>query len=155
MMTAIVQCPNSACGRVSHLGQDPLGRIFRCPRCRTKLPTASASAGDPGWTAIMGPPQLGHARARLKLGRIGSRFGSDQDYKSNAGQVGTSSAGGSCQAIPDGVDALSRYDCGVITAASLGLGPDDSGEIFTSSVACSDSTCGSISRPSISAVVGL
>jgi serine/threonine protein kinase len=101
----------------------------------------------------MGPPQLGHARARHKLGRIGSRFGSDQDYKSNAGQVGTSSAGGSCQAIPDGVDALSRYDCGVITAASLGLGPDDSGELFTSSVACSDSTCGSISRPSISAVV--
>ena len=38
MTTLIVQCPNAACGRVSHLGIDPLGRIFRCPRCLTKLP---------------------------------------------------------------------------------------------------------------------
>ena len=37
MTTLIVQCPNAACGRVSHLGIDPLGRIFRCPRCLTKL----------------------------------------------------------------------------------------------------------------------
>ena len=38
MTTLIVHCPNAACGRVSHLGVDPLGRIFRCPRCLTKLP---------------------------------------------------------------------------------------------------------------------
>ncbi len=51
MMTATVQCPNSACGRVSRLGDDPLGRIFRCPRCLTKLPTAPPTAADARWTA--------------------------------------------------------------------------------------------------------
>ena len=39
-MTRAVQCPNASCGRTSHLGEDPLGRIFRCPRCLTKLPTS-------------------------------------------------------------------------------------------------------------------
>ena len=38
-MAGSVQCPNPSCGRTSHLGEDPLGRIFRCPRCLTKLPT--------------------------------------------------------------------------------------------------------------------
>ena len=69
MMTAIVQCPNAACGRVSHLGDDPLGRIFRCPHCLTKLPTASASAADAGWTAIVGPPRLGGGRFGFRLGQ--------------------------------------------------------------------------------------
>ena len=67
MMTAIVQCPNTACGRVSHLGDDPLGRIFRCPHCLTKLPTASASAADSGWTAIVGPPRLGARTIRFQI----------------------------------------------------------------------------------------
>ena len=53
MMTAIMQCPNAACGRFSHLGDDPLGRIFRCPHCLTKLPSATASAADAGWTAVV------------------------------------------------------------------------------------------------------
>ena len=57
MTTLIVQCPNAACGRVSHLGVDPLGRIFRCPRCLTKLPSAPATAADTGWTAVLGPPR--------------------------------------------------------------------------------------------------
>ena len=69
MMTAIVQCPNAVCGRVSRLGDDPLGRIFRCPRCLTKLPTASASAADAGWTAIVGPPRLGGGRFGFRLGQ--------------------------------------------------------------------------------------
>ena len=56
MMTAIVQCPNNGCGRVSHLGDDPLGRIFRCPHCLTKLPAAPAATADSGWRAILGPP---------------------------------------------------------------------------------------------------
>ena len=57
MTTLIVHCPNAACGRVSHLGVDPLGRIFRCPRCLTKLPSAPATAADTGWTAVLGPPR--------------------------------------------------------------------------------------------------
>jgi eukaryotic-like serine/threonine-protein kinase len=54
-MARVVQCPNPTCGRTSHLGEDPLGRIFRCPRCFTKLPTAEVSAVDSGWTNVLGP----------------------------------------------------------------------------------------------------
>ncbi len=55
MTTLTVHCPNSECGRVTHLGVDPLGRIFRCPRCLTKLPTAPVTAADTGWTAVLRP----------------------------------------------------------------------------------------------------
>jgi eukaryotic-like serine/threonine-protein kinase len=54
-MTAFAQCPNPACGHVSHLADDPLGRIFRCPRCLTKLPTAPVTASDSGWTTVVRP----------------------------------------------------------------------------------------------------
>src|SRR4051812_38101358 len=54
-MATTVQCPNPSCGRMSHLGEDPLGRVFRCPRCLTKLPTTKAAATDSGWTAVLGP----------------------------------------------------------------------------------------------------
>ncbi len=53
-MSIVAKCPNPACGRVSHLGVDPLGRVFRCPRCLTKLrsePAASGSGSGSGWTA--------------------------------------------------------------------------------------------------------
>jgi eukaryotic-like serine/threonine-protein kinase len=53
-MARVVQCPNPSCGRTSHLGEDPLGRIFRCPRCLMKLPTAKVSAVDSGWTNVLG-----------------------------------------------------------------------------------------------------
>ena len=53
-MATTVQCPNRSCGRMSHLGEDPLGRVFRCPRCLTKLPTTKAPATDSGWTAVLG-----------------------------------------------------------------------------------------------------
>ena len=70
MTTLIAQCPNAACGRVSHLGVDPLGRIFRCPRCHTKLPSASSAAADTGWTAVLGPPRPAlDSSFRLKPGR--------------------------------------------------------------------------------------
>jgi hypothetical protein len=39
---------------MSHLGEDPLGRVFRCPRCLTKLPTTRAATTDSGWTAVLG-----------------------------------------------------------------------------------------------------
>jgi eukaryotic-like serine/threonine-protein kinase len=55
MITTMAQCPNPSCGRTSRLGEDPLGRIFRCPRCLMKLPTAGVSAADSGWTNVLGP----------------------------------------------------------------------------------------------------
>ncbi len=60
MMTAtIAQCPNPTCRHVSHLGEDPLGRVFRCPHCLTKLPTAPATAADSGWRNVLGIPRPG------------------------------------------------------------------------------------------------
>jgi eukaryotic-like serine/threonine-protein kinase len=63
-MTIAAQCPNPSCGRVSQLGDDSLGRIFRCPRCLAKLPVGGASNTDSGWTQVLGPlprraPKLG------------------------------------------------------------------------------------------------
>ncbi len=37
-----VRCPNPECRRPSPLGDDDLGRIFRCPRCQTRFPHESA-----------------------------------------------------------------------------------------------------------------
>ena len=60
MTTAtIAQCPNPTCRQVSHLGEDPLGRIFRCPHCLAKLPTAPATAADSGWRTLLGVPRPG------------------------------------------------------------------------------------------------
>ncbi len=66
-MPAMTRCPNASCGRVSQLVDDPLGRIFRCPRCLTKLPTASAAAADAGWTSV--------GRASASAGAGGSSSG--------------------------------------------------------------------------------
>ena len=54
-MPMTARCPNASCGHVSRLVDDPLGRIFRCPRCLTKLPTAPAAAADAGWTTMVRP----------------------------------------------------------------------------------------------------
>jgi eukaryotic-like serine/threonine-protein kinase len=54
-MPRLIQCPNPSCRRASHLGEDPLGRIFRCPRCLTKLPVGHLEAPDSGWMAVLGP----------------------------------------------------------------------------------------------------
>src|SRR5207237_1828362 len=35
-------------------GDDGLGRIFRCTRCRTRLP-ADSTRGEPGWTSSSTP----------------------------------------------------------------------------------------------------
>ena len=76
LMTVSTRCPNRSCGCVSQLVDDPLGRIFRCPRCLTKLPTAPAAAADSGWTAIMRPTLRAGARAwngDLRTSRAGAR----------------------------------------------------------------------------------
>ena len=128
MMTAIMQCPNAACGRFSHLGDDPLGRIFRCPHCLAKLPCASSSAADAGWTAVVGRP-------RLRIGRSG--FRSRQAYH------GTSSISGWSHSQPR---STLPSESGEILVSALdmdggnsgeydrtwkcNLGPDDSSEVL-------------------------
>ncbi len=56
-MALVVRCPNAECGHSTQLGDDPLGRVFRCPRCRTKLPSSS------GVPAIHTPDLGAHASA--------------------------------------------------------------------------------------------
>lgn len=59
MTTTIVRCPNPTCQHITHLAEDPLGRIFRCSHCLTKLPTAPATAADSGWRTVLGIPRPG------------------------------------------------------------------------------------------------
>lgn len=60
-MSTVAKCPNPSCGRVSQLGVDPLGRVFRCPRCLTKFRGEPAGSGSgSGWTAV--PPRRPVAR---------------------------------------------------------------------------------------------
>ncbi len=49
-MAAKVRCPNPDCGWSSPLGDDPLGRAFRCPRCRARF-----AKGDPSGLAFSVP----------------------------------------------------------------------------------------------------
>ncbi|WP_165251538.1 serine/threonine-protein kinase [Paludisphaera soli] len=64
-MTTIAHCPNPSCGRLSPLGDDPLGRIFRCPRCLTKLRAGEPTASDSGWTVAAAPaPRRAAAASR-------------------------------------------------------------------------------------------
>ena len=154
MMTAIVQCPNAACGRLSHLGQDPLGRIFRCPRCLTKLPSASASAGDSGWTAILGHPRPRRAHACVDTSQATRSSKLGLDRYSHSARAWKSLAVGSDETAVEGFDLASRYDCSGITNSPTGLGPDDSGEVLVFPVGCSNPVWGAVSRSSMSAVVG-
>jgi tRNA A-37 threonylcarbamoyl transferase component Bud32 len=119
MMAAVVQCPNPGCGRVSHLGDDPLGRIFRCPRCLTKLPAAA----DSGWTTVLGPPRLDPSRSSF------GRSWAQPAVASAIGAVGSwGSSGSESGDVLVGAFNLSRE--GEHGYPSYpGLGPDDSGEV--------------------------
>ncbi len=78
-----IPCPNAACGWISRLGEDPLGRIFRCPRCSTRLPTASSGAADAGWTSV-----LNHRSRGASLSRITERVVHARGYSSrDSGEV--------------------------------------------------------------------
>ena len=156
MMTAIVQCPNTTCGRVSHLGDDPLGRIFRCPHCLTKLPTASASAADSGWTAIVGPPRPGGARSSFRS--IQAQRWGEVDLASSAtiGPSWKALAPESGEILIGGFDLTSTCECDHDLDSRSGLGPDDSGDVLILPVlpdGRSDSAWGRISKSSTSAVV--
>jgi tRNA A-37 threonylcarbamoyl transferase component Bud32 len=155
MMTAIVQCPNAACGRVSHLGDDPLGRIFRCPHCLTKLPTAPASAADAGWTAIVGPPRLGGGRFGFKWGQAQRCTEADPPARTTVGQAWKSLPYESGEVLVDGFDLGSAYEGDHDLHSDSSLGPEDSGEVLILPVVAdgrSDSAWGSMSKSSITAV---
>lgn len=155
MMTAIVQCPNMACGRISHLGDDPLGRIFRCPRCLTRLPSAPPSAADAGWTAVLGPPQLGDGRLsrrsvqnRCWPYRSSTAVGSDSWHSASLGS-------GEVLVGSFDIDDDSEYNHDL--GSHSGLGPDDSGEVLIEPFALdgrSGSAWRSTSASSLEAVAG-
>jgi eukaryotic-like serine/threonine-protein kinase len=127
-MTAIMQCPNVTCGRFSHLGDDPLGRIFRCPHCLTKLPSSAASAADTGWTAVAG-------RLRLRSGRFG--FRSRQAYRQtqsisglSAGQAWTMSASDSGEVLISAIGMEGGRSSEHDLRSKCSLGPDESSEVL-------------------------
>ena len=156
-MTAIVQCPNTACGRVSRLGQDPLGRIFRCPHCLTKLPAASANAGDAGWTAILGPPRLGRRLRSSQAIQVPRWADFDAGRCGNFRDDWNSLSLDSGQVMLDRFEVTSRCDCPDACNAPGDVGPDDSGEVLIFPVLSEgrfDLTWGTTSRSSMSAVVG-
>ena len=123
MMATIVQCPNPGCGRVSQLGDDPLGRIFRCPRCLTKLPAAPATAADAGWTAVLGH----HPRPDASR----SRFGRNWAQSAMVTATGKVRSWGSSDFESGDVliDTLGLGRQGDDDPFHPGLGPDDSGEV--------------------------
>jgi eukaryotic-like serine/threonine-protein kinase len=124
MTALIVHCPNVACGRVSHLGVDPLGRIFRCPRCLTKLPSAPATAADTRWTAVLGPPRPTSDTSGFRS--MPSRRWDDAS-SARVQQLPARSLTGfeSGEILIDAVGFDREND----QDACLGLGSDDSGEV--------------------------
>jgi eukaryotic-like serine/threonine-protein kinase len=154
MTTAIVQCPNAACGRVSHLGDDPLGRIFRCPRCLTRLPSAPPSAADSGWTAVIGPPQLRSSGVGFRS--TPPRRWAQHTSSAVTGRAWNSPASESGEIVVASfeMDGDREYDHDL--GSRPGLGPDDSGEVLIEPFVLdgrSGSGWRSTSRSSIDAVV--
>lgn len=146
-MPAIARCPNASCRQVSQLVDDPLGRIFRCPRCLTKLPTAPAAAADSGWTAIVRPTLRAGSRASGAEARSGTRVRPARVVV-GAGAVAEAGAdgwGGIGVALADGDSGdFDGLDSGGVLVGGLGLqggsgsgtgsdpafGPDESGEVY-------------------------
>ena len=71
-MTTVAVCPNRDCGRVSHFGGDPLGRIFRCGRCGSKLSGRTLAYG-PATAARQAPRRSERKVPARTLGA--ARFG--------------------------------------------------------------------------------
>jgi eukaryotic-like serine/threonine-protein kinase len=148
-MATIVQCPNPTCDRVSHLGEDPLGRIFRCPRCLTKLPTAAAAAADSGWTAILGPPRPNSGRLSFQQAAARS-WARPSPAAIGAGAWGTSSCE-SGEVLIGAFDLDCQDECSA--RCDPGLGPDESSEVLIAPFfpeGRSTSGWGSATRSSIS-----
>jgi tRNA A-37 threonylcarbamoyl transferase component Bud32 len=154
---------------------DPLGRIFRCPRCLTKLPTAPATAADAGWTATRRPSlragAMGSGReSRSARLRPGAR---SRPHPAAVAGLGAGSWGGVALADGDSAefdgleDGRSAYGLG----SDLAFRPDDSGEFFAEPLSTpgsmasawgaswspgrgSASSVAAVSAPSVGAAVG-
>ena len=170
-MPTTARCPNASCGHISRLVNDPLGRIFRCPRCLTKLPTAPAAAADSGWTAILRPAFRGGSGAmpagdaRPVRARSGSRArsnpvavgaGADAGSWGGVGLAdGDASDFGSGGALAGGFDpeGSSGYCAG--SDPDFGLG--ESGEVYIEPMShpgsrASSPSAAAVSAPSVAAV---
>jgi eukaryotic-like serine/threonine-protein kinase len=128
MMTAIIQCPNEACGRFSHLGEDPLGRIFRCPRCLTKLPSSAASAADSGWTAVVGRPRLGGSRFGFRSGQAYRGIQSISGLTSGLSRNSSAYESGEVLVSAPGIEVGDSREHDI--RSMCGLGPDESSEVL-------------------------
>ena len=139
-MARVVQCLNPSCGRTSHLGEDPLGRIFRCPRCLTKLPTAEVSAVDSGWTYVLGPlprqsssPSSGWISALESIARPSVQNSLSWD-RIPARLIGSTSLPSSLRACDSGEFSVEPFESHVGDSWDVHFPPDlalqESGEVY-------------------------
>ena len=152
-MTVSTRCPNRSCGCVSQLVDDPLGRIFRCPRCLTKLPTAPAAAADSGWTAVMRPTLRGRLERRADGGLRTNR--ADARARRNLAGVATIGRDGHPLGFESGEMAIGvayrEFDDErqrTAPGSDPGLGFDESGEMIAEPFSRSGSLVSAWSSPS-------
>src|SRR5262249_47623702 len=130
------RCSNASCGHVTRLVDDPLGRIFRCPRCLTKLPTAPAMAADSGWKAIRRPSLRTGGRSTSDREVRPARVRSASRARSHPAAVaaGVDSWGGVALVDDDPSGFVGGYDFDEGSAYGLGsdpaFRPDESGEVL-------------------------
>jgi eukaryotic-like serine/threonine-protein kinase len=144
MMTTVLHCPNTACGRLSHLSDDPLGRIFRCPRCLTKLPAASATAADSRWSAVAGSSQLGSGQRSFRLIKAWHWVAPNSTLAPGSSDL-LNALAFRAEGLANALEIDSAYECPPASQVRSGLGPDDSGEVLIEPV-LADSRSGSVWR---------
>ena len=147
-MATVIQCPNPSCGRTSQLGEDPLGRIFRCPRCLTKLPTGEASAVDSGWTRVLGP--LPRRFSSSSSGWISALESRDRPFvqsslswnRTSVQLIGAASAPLHLQACDSGEFFAEPFDSCASESWGIHYPPDlvlqESGEVYVGPFGCED-----------------
>ncbi len=131
-MATTTRCPNTSCGCVSQLVDDPLGRIFRCPRCLTKLPTAPAAAADSGWTAVIRPSLRPGTGGREGSFRTSRALAQDRMIPATVGSgAGTGFGGwdGGPWGSESGETPIGRLGLEGESEYGPGLGFDESGEV--------------------------
>ncbi len=167
-MPTTARCPNASCGHVSRLVDDPLGRIFRCPRCRTRLPSAPSASADAGWTSVSRPGLRSAARRNRGAGALayardrGDRHGQAQglifadeesaEFAAGFGSglgLGFGSGSGAGFGEASAADVRSTYGFG----SPPFLGPDESGEVVVEAISHQGSRVSAWSTASRSAAL--